>query len=121
MPLPKRNSIGSFPSYLWEDECQIINALITSIFREGLVISVFDGEEYALKRSSVRSEIQKEVAATDETTFVVRDTEGRRHGFFWLIHGNRGDVLTDYTANEVCERICQRVLPTIEAVQEKLS
>lgn len=104
----------NFPEYMWHDETQVINALITSIFREGLSISVYDGMEYAIRRSTVRKDIQKEVAATDETTIVIHDMEGNRKGAFWLIHGNRAHVITDYTDNEVCNRIYNRVEPTVE-------
>lgn len=105
---------SKFPKHLWADEAAIINALITSIFREGLAISVFDGEEFSLKRSTVRADIQKEVMATDMTTFVLRDMEGNKKGWFLLIHGNRCDVISDFSDNETCERIWKRVEPTVD-------
>ncbi|MCG7629041.1 hypothetical protein MHM88_14615 [Epibacterium sp. MM17-32] len=114
MTYPIRNNIGSFPTWLWRDEAEIINALITACLKRGFMISVFDGEEWAVKKSTKRAEIQKEVAATDETTFRVRDAEGEYVGFFWLIHGNRAHVVSDHTANEICEAIWEEIEPVID-------
>lgn len=114
MNLPVRNNIGHFPTYLWRDEAEIINALITAILKRDLTISVNDGVDWPVKLSTDRAAIQKEVAATDETTFEIRDAERARKGFFWLIHGNRAHVVSDYTNNELCNEIWNEIEPVVE-------
>lgn len=114
MTYPTRNTIGSFPTYLWRDEAEIINALITACLKRGLKISVHDGTEWALKQSTDRAAIQKEVAATDETSFRIRDAEGEYAGFFWLIHGNRAHVVADHSDNEICNEIWDEIEPVTE-------
>jgi hypothetical protein len=120
MPDAVRNNIGAFPSYLWNDEAQIINRIITEVLNRKCVISVHNGEEWSVKKSSDRKAIQKEVAATDITQFRVRDAEGQYAGWFMLIHGNRTDVLSDYSDNEFCEEIWQAIKPTVERLEANL-
>lgn len=90
-------------------EREIISALISAIFREGLSISVSDG----VKRSIDRQRIEGDIAACDTTELVLyKDRE--KVGWVLLVHGNKGDVISDYTYNEVCSRIWDRVEPSVD-------
>lgn len=90
----------------FHDEREIINALVTAIFRQGLSISVSDG----VKRSTNRDHIMRDAGITDHTVFTLSDGAG----WFSLIHGNRCDVISDYSDNEVCNLIWDLVKPTVE-------
>lgn len=103
--------VPSFPDHIREDEAKIIDALITAALNRGLTISVNDGEEWALRESTDRHAIQKEVAATDVTFFQLRNADGKKVGWFDCIHGNGCDVIHDYTDNEVCKAIWKEVEP----------
>jgi hypothetical protein len=91
-------------------EAEIINRLITAILNHGYCISVYDGEEYALERSYNQAAIQEETSATDETTYRMYSREGDYKGFFWLIHGNGEDVISDHSDNFICEEIFNECL-----------
>ncbi len=116
---PIRHNIGAFPAYMWKSEVLIIKALIREILKRDLSISVYDGEEYPVKRSKDHLEIQRNVAATDETQFRVRDAEGNQVAWFLLIHGNWGDVISDCTDNELTEEITAAIEPTVTRQEGK--
>lgn len=100
-----------FPEWLHKSEAAIIDGLITAILNRGYLISVFDGEEYSVKRSADRELIQKETAATCDTTYVLRTTDGVRVGFFWMIHGNHCDVISDYSDSPTFDAIWNEIEP----------
>lgn len=66
-------------------------------------ISVYDGEEYPVKRSRDLNEIMDEVGTCDEEYLYVHhvdqdDVKGTKVGGIMLVHGNDGwDVIADHT------------------------
>jgi hypothetical protein len=89
----------AYPDYMNLVEAKIIDGVIDRALARGLVISVYDGEEYPIVRSTDKAAIQAETAATDETVYVLRNgTE--RIGSVTFIHGNGPDVLSDYSWND---------------------
>lgn len=96
MNTPVRHNIGAFPSYMWKSEAIIINRLISEILKRDFSISVFDGEEYSVRRSHDRKEVQRAVAATDETQFRVRNKDDEQVAWFYMVHGNLTDVIADF-------------------------
>jgi hypothetical protein len=59
-------------------------------------IRVFDGEETSCQITRNVVEINAAVAITDETSFVIYEERGERIGSILFIHGNEGDVLSDF-------------------------
>lgn len=83
-------------SDLSDIERKIIEPIIDRTLKAGLVISVYDGEEYALNFSTDKAEILKVTGATDETTYWFCD--GVTYlGHVHLVHGNDEDVVSDCT------------------------
>ncbi|MDE4297133.1 hypothetical protein PXK56_18270 [Phaeobacter gallaeciensis] len=119
MPLPVRHNIGAFPTYMWKSEATIINRLISEILNRGLSVSVYDGCAYPVKRSTNRAEIQRNVAATDETHFWVRDADGNQVAWFLMMHGNWCDVISDCTDNDLTNEIMRAIEPTINRQEGK--
>ena len=97
----------NFPKWLSSIEAKIIDRVITEALAKGLVISVYDGEEYPVKRSADRSKIQSEVGQTDLTTLVLRHPNGDHAGSVLLIHGNDEDVICDHSDNELMAELCR--------------
>ena len=85
-----------FPAHIAPVEAQIINRILTSALANGGMVSVHDGEEWAIKHSTNRATIQGATAATDETLLVCRLADGTKVGAVQLIHGNGPDVVCDY-------------------------
>jgi len=86
--------------------------LVSEILNRGYVISVFDGEEYTVKRSKELSAITKALNTADGDTLVVRNADNNKIGWFELIWGNASngeELVADYSANDTCEEIWNKI------------
>lgn len=92
------------------EEQVIVRRLIRTFLSKGYLISVWDGEAWALKKSNNSRAIIKALRTTDEDTVVIRDSEGERLGFVYLVWGNGEDVIADCTAGGVVEKIVDEVI-----------
>ena len=94
-----------FPSHISGAEAKLINAFLTRALSAGYHVRVFDGEEWATGYTRDRAEIQRETAATCETTFRLAKpsemTPGKWAplGNVLAVHGNEEDVLSDASAS----------------------
>ncbi|PWJ81528.1 hypothetical protein C7441_11060 [Pseudaminobacter salicylatoxidans] len=101
-------------------ERRLCRALVGACIERGYAVSVNDGEEWVVKRSTDKAQIMAALFSTDEDQIVIRDKDGTRAGWFQLIYGNDGwDVVSDFSANPVCEAIWEEVLrPLSEKIEE---
>lgn len=114
-----------------EVERKIARAFIRSALKAGYSISVFDCEEFTLRRSTDEKAILGAMFTTDDDRLYVHirgskiDSEWERDphkitsyfGWVWFVYGNSGwDVISDYTtnleplmadANKVSDRYCK--------------
>lgn len=98
----------SYPKHIDPVEARIISALIDAVLSRGYEISIYDGEEMALTRSTDRSKIQAEVAATD-LTYLWFSRRGIMKGYILCVHGNGEDVLSDGTDNKETQELFKAV------------
>ena len=99
-------------------EGRICAALIDAVLAKGATISINNGEEYSVKRSTDKTAIMAGMFETDSDTLLARDAEGERLGWWDLVYGNDGyDVISDYSANDFCEAIWEELKPTIEKAE----
>lgn len=92
-------------------EGKICSALVQALLDRGAAVSVHDGEEWAVKRSTDKAEIMAGLFATDMDSLVARDADGNKLGWWSLIYGNDGtDVVSDYSANDFAEAIWNEVI-----------
>lgn len=106
--------MNHFPNHMRRDEADVADALLTAFFNRQLTVSIHDGEEWSVKKSTDRAELERETAATGVTGYRLRTADGEYAGFFTLIHGNGRDVIHDWSANELCEDIWNEVEPVTE-------
>jgi hypothetical protein len=98
-------------------EKRIASKIVKDALAAGYVVSVWDGEEWALKRSGSYKAIMAAMFSVDEETLVFRAADGTKAGSVFLVYGNSGwDVITDYTDNEATRAI----LAGAEALSEKI-
>lgn len=74
--------------------------LVRAAIAAGYTVSVYDGEEYTVKRSQNEAAILEALASTEEDTLVIRDSAGERIGALVLIWGNDQtgeELIADYT------------------------
>lgn len=88
--------VPAYPDYMAPAERRIIDKLICDALDMGCTISVGDGCEYAVIRSTDYTAITREIAACDE--MVLRIRQGDKHAAFFFVHGNEPyEVLNDHT------------------------
>jgi hypothetical protein len=94
----------AYPKHMSATEARIITKLIRRALQQGWTISVYDGEEWALVKSTDFEAITAEIAATDETTLRFREY-GISVGSVFLVHGNEDEVISDMSANDAMDFI----------------
>jgi hypothetical protein len=82
--------------------------LVAAALAAGYTVSVYDGEEYTVKRSRKSKEILEALATTGEDVLVIRDSAGERLGVLSLIWGNdpSGDeLISDHSDNDAMDAL----------------
>jgi hypothetical protein len=105
MPLSSHGAIRAAPGETKMNaheqiEMPIARRLIRNALAKGYSVSVYDGEEWALKRSTDRAAIIEALASTDCDTLRFRDNAGNVIGSMLLIWGNDDDLISDYSDND---------------------
>lgn len=100
----------SYSEHVPEHERPVISALLTAALKDGNTVSVFDCEEWSIKRSTSIRAIQAVLGATEEDLLVILNSAGGKIGQFYLIYNNGsvGDpmvVIADYSSNDFCENL----------------
>ncbi|HVG51618.1 MAG TPA: hypothetical protein VM867_08300 [Xanthobacteraceae bacterium] len=83
--------------------------VIDRALAKGCFISVNDGGEWVVKKSTKRREIMDALASTDADHLMIRDANGERVGVIYLVWGN-GDpdtVVCDYTDKPAIREIVE--------------
>lgn len=93
-------------------EHTVANRLVRNIINRGYTVSVWEGEDWALRRSANLQEIMESLASTGEDVLLVKDGE-KTIGRFWLVWGNDPsgeELIADYTDNALCSEIYGEVM-----------
>ena len=101
----------SLTQYATAGERRAATRLVDTILAQGHSISVYDSEEWTVKRSTDRAAILDALATTDMDRIRVRDSGGNPLGSFDLIWGNDSDgteLIADHSDNEFCREIYER-------------
>jgi hypothetical protein len=87
-------------------ETQAASLLVDLILASGLSVSVFDGEEWTLKRSTSGTAIKEALETTGEDYLKLYDASGTYAGWLYLVWGNSApELVADYSANETVDAI----------------
>lgn len=94
--------------YLTAGEAKIARKLVNAILARGLSVSVYDGGETTLTRSTDKRAILAAMGTTGYDTLTARNESGERVASFMLIYGNADDgseVIADHSDNETANQI----------------
>lgn len=95
--------------YATTGEARTARKLVKAALAEGWSISVNDGEETTVRRSTRECEIVDALCTTGEDIITLHlPISGKSGGSFWLIYGNDPsgeELISDHTDNENCERL----------------
>jgi hypothetical protein len=84
----------------------IAKRVVRSAIALGYTVSIWDGGDWPVKRSSKLPEIIRAMFTVDEESLEFCNAEGGLIGTAWFVYGNAGwDALADYTATETMERL----------------
>jgi hypothetical protein len=86
-------------------EADIAMKLVLAAIVRGYMISVHEGEDWAIKRSVNPGAILDAMGSTDEDQLLFRDAKSDLIGSVWLIYGNGEDVISDCTANDQMDHL----------------
>ncbi len=93
-------------------ERRIVDEIAKALIGRGYVIRVYEGEDWATKRTTDPVVIQKAIMSTDEDHFFVyRPNEPERIGTVSFYYGNSGhDVVHDYSTvfDSIVDPICKK-------------
>ena len=79
-------------------------AFIKSILADGHMISVWDGEEWQVKKSSSYKAIKDAVDSVEESELVIRTKEGEKLGWAHIIdQGTPDETVSNYTVTPFME------------------
>jgi hypothetical protein len=103
-------------------EGRICAALVDALLAKDCTVSVNDGEEWVVKRSTDKGTIINALFSTDEDRIVARDADGTLRGSWYLVYGNDGyDVISDYSANDFADAIWEELRPVIDKAEEEMA
>jgi hypothetical protein len=80
------------------EEMKVIERLVEELLIAGYRLSVNDGEEITLAKSTDKAAILKAMRTTDEDYLLVHFADNRRIGTIYLVYGNMPwEVVNDYS------------------------
>ena len=112
--------MNNLSKYATAGEARAARKLVKAALAAGYCVSVSDGEEWTVKKSTNASEIIDALCTTGEDILRLRDpADGAAIGSFLLVYGNDDDgseLLADYTDNNVCNALYQTVYNVTAAI-----
>jgi len=101
-------------------ERRIVRQILKDALAAGYRVSVHDGEDWVVSKSTHGPSIFAAMFSVDEETLVFRDASNATVGQVWLVYGNDGyDVVCDYTANEKTETLLAGALALAGKLEEQ--
>lgn len=97
--------------YTTPGERGVATRLVRAAIHAGYAVSVYDGEEYTVKRSRKERQILAALATTGYDTLVFRDSAGERLGSTFLVWGNEESgecLISDHTDNDIIGALVQQ-------------
>ena len=111
-------SIVSFdtqlPKYAAPCERPVIQKAVDLCLWDSGTVSVWDGEELSVQRSTDRTEILNNLAQTEMDQLEAYDKDGAMRGWFLLIYNNGSEhepmvVISDYSANDWTDNVYRKL------------
>ena len=115
----ERNLTWSMDNYPPKWERPVLLALVKAILKRGYQISIHLEDEPMIEHSSDLADVIKNLAAGDLDTLVIETDGGNSVGWFSLIYNNGSEhepmiVISDHSANDVCDEIVREVEQEVE-------
>lgn len=94
-----------------ELERRMASALVKECLRRGFSLTVNNGEDSTVVKSTSYRAVMDALWQTDEEYLMLHDATGKKHGWFFLVYGNDGwDLISDYSMNNATNDIWNEVI-----------
>ncbi|UPW35984.1 hypothetical protein QE320_gp070 [Pseudomonas phage EM] len=101
-------------------EKAVVMAAVMRGIRLGYAVSVYDGEEWAVKRSTDVKVISDSLQSTDADRVLFVDQQGKGVGSLWAFYGNSaGEVIADHTISPTMDLIMAPAERAMEQYAER--
>ena len=102
-------------------ESTIVEKIVSDALAAGYTISIFDSEEWCVKKSKDKGYILENVNIADEMVLRLRDAKNEIVGGISLVYGNDTDVISDYTATDIMEEFMKEPMALANKMGEDVS
>jgi pyruvate dehydrogenase complex dehydrogenase (E1) component len=100
-------------------EMRVVRKLVKDGLAAGYSVSVCDGEEWTVKRSTKLGQIVAALRTTDEDYLAFHTAAGIYVGKVFLVYGNEPyEVVNDYSANDAMEELMKGANAVADKVEE---
>ena len=105
------------PKHAHPIEREILQALVSGSINRGYDVTVWDGEEYAIKHSMSAEDALGAMSHTDEERLIFSDNECDHSysGAAYIVYGNEPEyVIADYSAHEWLVKLAESITDKYE-------
>jgi len=103
------NAPTQHPTYASPIERRLARSLINNLIRRGLIVTVWEGEDYAIRNSRSASAILAAMSSTDMDYVSATNAEQDLAVSFMLVYGNDEDLIADTSTGPLAEEIFKQV------------
>lgn len=89
-----------------DTEIKIAKQLVKAALDSGYLVSVWEGEDYAIVHSDNLQDIMNALGSTDEDVLMFSRNDKTKVGWVLLVWGNDEDVISDSSVDPETERLC---------------
>lgn len=102
----------SLDKYAGKEEAAVARRLVRKALEAGYTVSVNDGEEWTVKKSTNRDEILAALATTGEDSIRIRNAEGEKIGTLYLVYqdGPGDELIADFTDNPATDLLYRQAI-----------
>jgi hydroxyethylthiazole kinase-like sugar kinase family protein len=105
---------NTLTQYATTGEARTARKLVRAILATGCAVSLYDGEEWTVRKSTSERALIDALCTTGEDQLQAVDASNNRLGSFWLIYGNADDgseLIADHSDNDFCTAMAAAAYP----------
>ncbi|BDR26328.1 hypothetical protein RVBP17_3710 [Pseudomonas phage sp. 30-3] len=97
----------------------IVRGLVTHAIARGYSVSVYEGGDWAIEKSTSVKDIMNSIMSTDSDTFCIYNAEKVKVGHVYCIYCNSDyEVIADYTDSPLMQSILVEALRRANRIEE---
>ena len=103
-----------------ENEKSVVRAIVKSAIEQGYTVSLSDGQEWTVKRSTSLTEVMQAIMTTESDSLRFRNDAQEVVGGVFLVYGNSAsEVMADWSDNEITKAIVAKAVAKQDSLAEQ--